>query len=128
MFYLNEINYCQSGTAYTGRRPGDLQPAADAAQDEYDGSPGEGPALVHVPHEPQLHVALQRRLRRRRDEPARAAEHGDAGRGRESAHHPQTGKFSENTFQIFFAREIWGSFSMANASRFILYLLSAKLH
>ena len=77
----------QSGAAHPRRRSGGLQPAADAAQNVDDGSSRQSPAVVDVPHEPELHVALQRGFRRRRDEPARAAEYGDSRRGGEHPHH-----------------------------------------
>ncbi|CAM9278362.1 unnamed protein product, partial [Heterosigma akashiwo] len=71
------------GAARAGRRHHRVQPAALAAQDEHHVPPRQGAGLVHLPHEPLGDLPLQRGLRRRRDEPARAAVAARQGRVRE---------------------------------------------
>jgi len=61
------------GATHRGRRRGDVQPAAESAQDVYHEPSRAHHALLHLPAQPLRHHALQRRLRRRRDEHARPA-------------------------------------------------------
>ena len=63
------------------RRHRPVQPAAEPPSDEHDGPLRADPPPQDVPVQPLRLPAVQRRLRRRRDEPPRAPEPGSARRG-----------------------------------------------